>query len=220
MKALFDGDIAVYRIGFATQDKPFSICAARLDSYLKNAMEESGCTDYQGFLTDGHNNYRNKIAVTVPYKGLRTGIRPLFYYECREYLVNEWGFTIEYDQEADDALGIAQTEDTCIITIDKDLDNVPGFHYNPVRKDRYNLSNAEAYRNFYCQILTGDRIDNVLGLPNIGPVRARKLLADADTNSAMWKVCVDKLGYDRAKENGQLLWIRWEPNEIWEPPCL
>ena len=62
--------------------------------------------------------------------------------------------------EADDQVTIEYLEDPanrCIVSIDKDLDQIPGNHYN-YRKDLfYEVSEAEAAYNFWVPVLTGDQ---------------------------------------------------------------
>jgi len=182
--------------------------------------------DYEGWLTDGSNNYRRKIAKTLPYKGQRSTDKPVHYEAIRDYLQSNWGFKMETEQEADDAIGIRATElagEGIICTIDKDLDNIPGPHYNFVKRIRYDVSEQQAIRNFYRQILTGDRIDNVEGLKGIGPVKADRILGEGTYSvQDLYRRVVEAYGGDteRVIENARLLWIRTKPNEIWQPPCI
>ena len=120
--------------------------------------------------------------------------------------------------EADDALALNQTDETVIASIDKDLLMVAGKHYNFVKKQQYYISRTQGLLNFYMQFLTGDRIDNIIGVKGIGPVTAKKLL-EGKTEREMYEVCVEKLGSEeRAVENGILLWLRRHEGEIWTPP--
>ena len=53
------------------------------------------------------------------------------------------------------------------------------------------------------QFLTGDLIDNIVGVKGIGPVKANKLLTLAEGDEdQMFSICVEHLCYDRAVENG------------------
>jgi imidazole glycerol phosphate synthase subunit HisF len=57
-------------------------------------------------------------------------------------------------QEADDAIAIAATEygDECIMaSIDKDFDQVPGWHFNFVKNERYYITEEQGRLNFYTQ---------------------------------------------------------------------
>ena len=227
MIALLDGDILVYRIGFAAENVEWPICRSRLDEFLETLLVfQLEVDDYKGWLTDGANNFRNALAVTVPYKGQRKGTKPKHYEAIRDYLVSKWEFLIEYEQEADDAIGIAATDvgdGSIIVTIDKDLDNIPGWHYNSVTKRKYYVTPYEATVNFYRQILTGDVVDNVKGLRGIGPVKADRILKLGGrpcSEAEYYARVVEAYDGDRTRvdENGKLLWIRTKPGEIWQPP--
>jgi 5'-3' exonuclease len=82
------------------------------------------------------------------------------------------------------------------------------------------VNDKEAIKNFYRQILTGDKVDNIEGLRGIGPKKADKILGDYDTDIAMYEAVLK--AYDgnteRVLENGQLLWIRRKEDEVWQPP--
>lgn len=79
--------------------------------------------------------------------------------------------------EADDLLGSQLLPGDIMVTIDKDLRTLPGWHFNP-RKDAgpVLVSEAEASYNLHYQWLVGDSVDNIPGCPRIGPVRAKRLL--------------------------------------------
>lgn len=224
MIALVDGDILVYRIGFSSNTENWNVCRWRLDEFLENLLVfQLDVEDYEGWLTDGSKNYRHQIAKTVAYKGQRKNEKPVHYDALRDYLQSNWGFKMETEQEADDAIGIRATElqgKGLICSIDKDLDNIPGPHYNFVKGLRYDVTVETATRNFYRQILTGDRIDNVEGLRGIGPVKADRLLGEGSNPVELYERVVKAYDGDteRVVENGQLLWIRTKPDEIWQAP--
>ncbi len=67
-------------------------------------------------------------------------------------------------------------DNTVICSIDKDLQQIPGNHYNFVKKEHSFVTPEEAIQNFYKQILTGDAADNIKGAKGIGPVRAGKII--------------------------------------------
>ena len=110
--------------------------------------------------------------------------------------------------EADDMLAIRQTEleDSIIVTLDKDLDQVIGWHYNFVKDEKYYTDKNLGDFLFFCQFLTGDRVDNIVGVKGIGAVKAKKLL-EGLTEAQMWDVVVYELGMERAIENGHLLYM-------------
>jgi hypothetical protein len=221
---IIDGDILCYRVGFACNEEPEKVAIRTMADMLEELIFiELSSNIHVGYLT-GKDNYRHDIAKTQPYKGNRKDApRPVHLHSLREYLITAWDFRVADGQEADDAIGIHATltrDNSIIVSIDKDLDMIPGHHYNPVKKDHYYVNDKEAIKNFYRQLLTGDKVDNVQGLRGIGPKKADKILGDFDTDLAMYEAVLKAYDGDaeRVLENGQLLWIRRRKDEIWQPP--
>ena len=225
--ALIDADFLVYRIGFSTEDEPVGIAKARLTEWLEDFIYVKLKADHYLAWITGKTNYRYDIAKTVPYKGNRKDVlRPKHYEALREHLVKRHGAVVTVGEEADDTVAIDSTKllDECwIVHVDKDLDQLQGWHYNPVRDERYYVSDFEAYRSFCTQLLTGDRIDNIPCLAGIGPKKAAKALAEAKTKEELLQAVFDKyqeLGHtsEYFTEQGQLLWLRRYEGQIWQPP--
>jgi hypothetical protein len=178
------------------------------------------CDDYRAWIT-GKTNFRFEVATTVPYKGNRKDApKPRHYDALRKHLM-KLGAKMSENEEADDSVGIASTEGNYwIVHVDKDLDQLPGWHYNPVKDEEYYVTEFEGLYSFYKQILTGDRVDNIEGIRGIGPVKADKILKDCTTEEELYAACIKAYNsnYDRVLENGKLLWLRREPNQMWLPP--
>ena len=214
--AIIDADIICYRVGFASEDVEEATCLARVSGLITDIVYlELRCDDYRAYIT-GKGNFRNEIAVTEPYKGNRKDAkRPIHYDAIRTHL-QRLGAVLVEGQEADDAVAIDATESGgWIVSIDKDLDQVAGWHYNFVKREEYYITEEEGLRNLYTQVLTGDRTDNIIGLKGIGPKKAEKLLKDCKTEREYYDVCLK--AYDgnqlRVDENLMLLWLRREPNQ-------
>lgn len=215
---LIDGDIFCYRVGFSCNSESEEICLMTLDKSIADILLRFDDTDYTVVIS-GKTNYRKEIAVTAPYKGNRKAEKPVHYQAIRERLRSYWQ-AIETDGiEADDLIATmaTATPKSVIISIDKDFDQVPGMHYNFVKQQHYYITEPEGLLNFYMQMLTGDRIDNIIGVMGIGPVKARKLL-EGKTEMEMYNVCVELLGVDRVLENGRLLWLQRYEGQMWEAP--
>ena len=219
--ALIDADVIVYRVAFASEEEEEDICLARAkDLIFEIVYTELNCDDYKAYIT-GKGNFREVVATTAPYKGNRKDFqRPKHYDALRAYL-QRLGAELVEGQEADDAIAIkAQEGSYWIVSIDKDFDQVPGWHYNFVKKEKYYVTEEEGLRNFYTQILTGDRVDNIIGIKGVGPVKADKILKDCTTEREYYDACVKAYDGDiaRVTENGVLLWLRRYPNQLWQPP--
>lgn len=157
----------------------------------------------------GKTNFRNAVA-TIPgsfnkegepvqgYKANRKDLhRPFWYQRIRDYMVDVWGAVIFEGIEADDALAIEQWKDdiyspqTIIATIDKDLQNVPGWHYNVLKQTDKLVTPAEAREHFYRQILTGDPTDNIPGCFKVGKMKAAKAIQKDMSEEEMFTACCD-----------------------------
>lgn len=189
-----------------------------------NAFES--VNSYHIYLT-GTENYRKDVGTILKYKGNRDNVRrPHHLATCKEYLVEQWGARVEEGQEADDALGINQTKETCICSIDKDLLCIPGKHYNWNSDKHVEVSEVEGLQNFYTQLCTGDSTDNILGLYGVGPKakmlkEIRKCSDELDMLDIVWEQYHKRFGNYTEQflvENARLLWIRREKDEMWELP--
>lgn len=225
--ALIDADFLVYRIGFSTEDEPVGIAKARLTEWLEDFIYLKLKADSYAAWITGKTNYRYDVAKTVPYKGNRKDVaKPQHYEALREHLVKRHDAILTVDEEADDTVAIGSTEalDECwIVHVDKDLDQLQGWHYNPVKDEKYYVTAFEGLRSFYRQILTGDRVDNIVGLYGIGPKKADKALEDCTNEqelyAAVCKMYEDhETSLERITENGQLLWLRRYEGQLWQLP--
>ena len=223
--ALIDADSLIYAVGFSSNDVEESIAVSRLEQTMVELCMDLDCEDYKGFLT-GKGNFRDELAVTAPYKGQRISEKPVHFQSLRCHLVTSWGFTVVNGIEADDAVGIAAyalpEDETIMVHIDKDLNQFRGWHYNYRKKQKYYVSEFEGLVAFYTQILTGDRIDNIIGLKGIGPVKAKKILADCTNETELYKAVLKAYDGDekRVLENGQLLWLQRKEHELWQLPQI
>lgn len=204
---------------------------------VEHILGRTKAKSWQGYLT-GKDNFREKIATIKPYKGNRPDRKPKHYDALTEYLVNVWGAQIVDGIEADDALAIDQTErkfkGCCIASIDKDLLQVPGKHYDFYHDKRITISESESERNLYAQIISGDSTDNIQGVPGIGDKGARKLLSKCGSISEFYRVAQEAyhtsirnkgefifngLGPDDALlETARLVYLLRRKDDEWRPP--
>jgi hypothetical protein len=224
MIALVDADVVAYRIAFGCNDEPEKVAIAKAAEFLEDLVFTfANADDCEGYLT-GKDNYRHEIAKTAPYKANRVAEKPKHLGIIREYMISAWAFSVQEKQEADDAISIRAyalgEEDYIICSIDKDLDNVRGWHYNFGKNERYFVKEEDAIKNFYRQVLTGDRVDNVPGLAGIGPKKAEKILQDCCTEEELYKAVLEAYKGDVSllTEQAQLLWLRRKEGELWQPP--
>ena len=221
MIALIDSDSLIYKVGFTTQEESEKIAISRMSFMLEELVfvELSKYEEYQLFLS-GSQNYRTTI--DPQYKANRKAEKPKHYDLLKQYMITAWGASVSEGNEADDEVCIAayKNPDAIISHLDKDLDQIPGKHYNYNKKEFYEIDEFTANLNFYTQILTGDRVDNVIGIAGIGPKKAAKLLADCKTEGDMYAACCEayKGDSERLIRNARLLYLQRKPNDDWEPP--
>lgn len=212
---------------------PESVCRNILRAKIDGILNEVGCPKHRLILS-GDGNYRDAIAKTKGYKANRADTPKPQHYLFVRALVLEMGAELTTGIEADDALGIHMTQhpDWVICTIDKDLNMIPGRHYDWNKKIKYMVPEAEAQRWFLRQLLTGDTTDNIPGLPGMGEVKANKILDPLRGNvGGMWKAVLAEYNKgpfkfkdgtetafpqaDYLNEQGALLWIQRRPGEHW-----
>lgn len=209
--------------------------------YIKNIINrivtETKADSYKIYLTSSNpdHNPRTDIAVTLPYKGNRKSPKPYYYNMVRDLLSIEWEAEKVFGMEADDMLGILQTEDTIISSIDKDLRMIPGYHHNmnsgaidqvtkegnlnlDIKKiktakgdiNQYKLTGG-GFKWFCAQMLLGDVIDNIQGIKGYGDLKTATALNHLTNMKEMWdrvtSIYIEKENEDRLWENAQLLWI-------------
>ena len=115
---------------------------------------------------------------------------------------------------------------TVICSIDKDLLQVPGLHYNWVhdrseRNDtngKVSVSEDVGLRKLYQQVLTGDSTDAILGIRGVGPVTARKIIGGVlaeekllfDACVVEWRKYLDKEIDGFTKCEGGYTYEHWD----------
>jgi len=201
-------------------------------SMVRTVEEKLEADDLILYLS-GPTNYRTTIATIKPYKGNRDpDHKPVHAAAIKAMYRREFNVKTSDGQEADDDIAIAHYAawlrnpyDSVISTIDKDLDMLPGLHYNFVKGETYYIEPLEGLRNFYAQMIKGDTVDNIPGVSGMGPAKAEKVLADCKDEWSMYQAvrALYVQGYGETAdaallENGRLLWMRRQENEWWNPP--
>lgn len=168
----------------------------------------------------GPGNFREVVAVTKKYKGNRDNAqKPVYYDDIRNHLIKVYGAMVVSGLEADDAVSVDYTagkdeEDAILVSADKDLDQIAGKHYDWVKKEFYEISTKEAKTRFYIQLIAGDSVDNIPGIPGMGEKKAAKALQEckspedmATTAIALYKEAYKDTWKDVIKEQARLVYI-------------
>lgn len=206
--ALIDADIIMYRSSILTEDQEQEEAIRLADDMILSWMSAA---DAEGHLCCLSSQLNFRKVWWPEYKQNRKDKpRPKHLSAVLEHIKSKHPYVVHPEWEADDVIGFLHTHplcvDTVIVTIDKDLDQIPGRHCNPDKEENYTVlpDDAETYR--WCQVLSGDTTDNYPGIRGIGHVKAMKILEDAapgDYESIVRQVYTEK-GHDEAFYNSML----------------
>lgn len=192
---------------------------------MQRILDETQSSSYKAFIS-GPDNFR--YAIDPNYKANRTDVpRPEWLQPIRERLVVQWNAHVSDGIEADDNLGIEQTDDTVICSLDKDLLQIPGKHYNWVNQEWKTVDERTGWINFYTQLIMGDRADNIQGYD--GKMRNKvpqflepviSYIQGCETPRQMYDKVegVYELGQEALFRNAQLLYIQRSEGDTWRVP--
>jgi DNA polymerase I len=223
MIATIDADIVAYRCaascdvregGVIIDSSDEEIALLRVEQLMQEILHATEAGSYRCFLSPSKNF---RYEAYPEYKANRKDtVDPTHRKACKQYLVDQWNGEMFHGYEADDALAWSQTNDTIICSIDKDLKQVPGMHYNFVKQEFDTVSDLHGDSTFYQQVLIGDKIDNLFGLKGIGPKKAAKYLEGCYTEQEMFNTV-----YDMYEDKHQLainlvcMWLCREQGVTW-----
>lgn len=232
---------------WATESPTFYLTAdEKLITKLNKRREKEGKK-----LLEWKPNFREAIAKTKVYKGNRSGEKPVHFDNITAYIIGTYNTKLAIGLEADDLISIDHNKkkkyDTIICSRDKDLRITPGNHYGwaigklpsfgPEKVDKIGTleliqSNplklkGTGLKFFYSQLLTGDTVDNIPGLPRCGPAAAYKALSRCKTEKGLFEKVAglykEKFKNTNTdwreyfKEQAALLWMIQELDEDGEP---
>jgi 5'-3' exonuclease len=218
MLALIDGDIVSYSCAIYNENWGWNACKDDIDSLMKRILEDSGATDYKVYIT-GDNNFRYQV--DSEYKANRKGKPdPIYRADANSYLCTEFGAAVTDGFEADDAIGIAASgfsvDSRIVCSIDKDLKQIEGYHYNWRKHEHTEVSPLDGLRLLYRQLLTGDTADNVPGVGGIGPVKSARIIDSLSDELDMFRaVRALYKSEDRLLQSARLLYIWRKENDDW-----
>lgn len=222
LKIRYDGDGLVYGAGFsadsqfvkATKEEFPDITDAALEEYVANAdyvshalhnvktrmeyaLNKFSEEDCKLYIQEG-TTFRYDVATLQPYKGNRKDARrPKYYTEIRDYMLDTWKAIPVKHIETDDALGIEQMnhpdKSTVIITQDKDLKTIPGWHFDPMKDILFYQNMRDANNFLFYQMLVGDTADHIPGIKRIGDKRATDIIEACNNDTDLIREKVKEL---------------------------
>lgn len=203
--ALIDGDILVWRTASAVASQQMD--ALEMHERIMFDVEEwtrrAFCTHAIVCLSGPReSNFRRKVYEL--YKAHRPDERPEHHAACLQIVSDNCKTFQRKALEADDCLGLLATLGTVqqpvMVSIDKDLRTVPGWHFNPDKEDfpvRVRWDAAD--RMWMTQWMCGDSSDGYKGMEKIGPKKAEGILERAEQDEMDPVVAVLKAYRDHAK---------------------
>lgn len=223
MRALIDADNVAIASAWSAENEDVGIAMARAGQMVERILYDSGATEYELWLSGGHNF---RYSVYPEYKANRlTMPRPKWEQEVKQSLVDHWQANRTDGIEADDMLGIRQTNDTIICHLDKDMNQIAGYHYNwelvregkVVReKQTYFVTPEDADYFFFYQLLVGDPTDNIKGIKGIGPKKAAGILHGCESNRERYEAVLERYSCEEELDmNAQCVYIHRKHNDNW-----
>ena len=184
-----------------------------------------------------HDNFRGKM---YPEYKAKRNTNPKYFNQIVPALVKQLislEFAVEaIGRETDDLLGIWRTQalengdKPVISSIDKDLEMFHGTHLKLTTSAEYaktqqlcylkEVSEKEAIKNYYRQLLMGDGVDNIPGVPGLGKVTAANILEATNSEEELQEYVVgayiaayNDSWFDMLMSNGKMLHIQRHPND-------
>ncbi|MGB2463357.1 MAG: hypothetical protein ACPICC_00485 [Candidatus Puniceispirillaceae bacterium] len=219
----WDGDIWTLFMDMAKAKEAFEV---QMESIKNKLQVETSVV----CLSDRHGNFRK--LVDPSYKSNRRGTRkPVGYVALCDWVAETYTTMSKPLCEADDIMGILATMDAnvgkCIIVSDdKDMKSISGKLYRPTMDEQLDITEQEAERHFFTQVLTGDTADGYKGVPGIGPKKAEAILGPRPHWRAVEKAFIDAgMTADDALTQARLArilrWQDWDKEKgepiLWKP---
>jgi len=226
-KALIDGDVLMYLAIWGCESQ--AEAEDKFESIFTDVTESVFAKDI-AMAFGGPTNFRKDIYPDYKRSASRVKTksnRPDFFYSFKDSLCEREDSMMCVGYEADDQVRIWAREcekeniHTVVISVDKDLDCIPGVHFNPKTRKSYCISKSEANFHYWRQIIMGDPVDNIPGVEGIGKVYSQRILSDAKDRGVKLKhaACYEyhkkygEEGYERLLFNGKLIHILRDPND-------
>jgi len=248
-KLLVDGSVFVYRIASGIEEPiqwEDDIWTLHSDLKLGKQLLDNAIGHYTKILNcneviiamDDKDNFRKSIF--PEYKSHRKKVRkPIVVKPLKEYIIKNYKTICYKSLEGDDVLGILATskeyKDNCIIlSSDKDMRTIPAIHHFIHDDSTEIVDEQTADYNFMYQTLVGDLTDNFGGCPNVGAVKAQRVLANINKKLPdMWKAVIAEYKRAELDENYALTQARlarilrttdWDSLKqkpiLWLPPSV
>lgn len=206
--AIIDGDVLLYMCmwGKDTLEEAKGSFKEKFNSILEQLFTK----DYV-MAMGGPYNFRDDLYSEYKQSSSRVkskSNKPEWFDDLKSWTVDHYEGCILTDNcEADDMVRIWAIEldkanlSRCVVSVDKDLDCISGLHLNPRKDLIYTVSEEWADYFYWKQLLMGDSVDNIPGLPGIGPKKAEAMLETAKSYTER-KAIICRAYYKQFGEEG------------------
>ena len=232
---LLDADTPAFAAAIVHENDSAEQAIYEAHASIERLLKDVGASQYKLYLT-GDSNFRYGLFPEYKANRIKTP-RPQFLPQVKEAMLREWNGILSEGCEADDLIGIEQTTnyslgiESVIVSIDKDLKQIPGWIYNPgikrlgswvVEPKRFIVSPQEALHFFYYQLLVGDTADGIKGAVGIGKKKAETILLGCTTPQEYYQACNNFFSCEEELLlNARCLYI-WQKESdrdtLWLPP--
>ena len=185
IKAIVDADSMIYASAITSDN--ISDAKNKLDAKINeslNNLQDLGYDIMSLVVCSGSKgNFRKFIASSYKANRKDTELPPLLD-ELHEYCKSDWYAQWAYGIETDDLVAKIwhesneNNESPVIVSIDKDYLQFPAMIFNYNKKKLVKVTELEALKNFYTQMIVGDSADNIKVCKNKGKAYADKLFKD------------------------------------------
>ena len=190
MRAILDADSIIYASCFnvETFEEVKEKFTAYLDSILSDLSDFCDVDDI--WICNGsRNNFR--VALNSSYKANRTQDKPNFLPELHHWVKKEYKSYFADGYETDDVVATLWMQsvdelgegNVVIVANDKDYKQFPCWYFDLYykRRELSKISEKDAIKNFYTQMIVGDTADNVNYCKGFGLKYAKNLFKDSET---------------------------------------
>ena len=223
MKVVIDADMSLYACGFSAKGEPLSHVLHLIKKRINGIIEQTEADSFEVYV-EGKGNFREEVA--LDYKGNRKGEKPEFFKESKQFLIDHFGATLVTGMETDDMVSYLLYQDfkkhngdlsECEVILsspDKDLNNTPGWHHNPMTGEVKWIDEEDALLHFLKQALSGDRVDNIPGLPYATDEMKEKFnLRSRKVGKATAQSVIEGCSVQKAWSNVKECYLSWGTEE-------
>ena len=194
------------------------------DQYIKDILEALFTRIHDPiifcFSSLSSKTFRYHLASEMEYKGSRKFREDTQYYDRKsedayyvvEYIKKSFIVLMFGDLEADDIVSALQDDNTYIMSKDKDLKQVPGWHYSFTENSLFHISQEQGLLFLANQLIKGDGGDDICGIKGFGEKASEKILKGVQPNRLIQTVLHEYhkkyglvMGTDMFSEMWQLL---------------